>query len=405
MKLSTPGSPHLTYCTNIHPGESLAEVRGNLERFTLAVKQKLAPDRPFGLGLRLGARAAEELSRPDELTRFRDFLAESGLYVFTVNGFPYGPFHGTPVKEEVYLPDWTDEARLTYTDRLADILAAILPDEPGMEGTISTVPGAFRERVRTSGEVEAMGAMVARHAAHLHRVEGETGRRISLALEPEPCCYMELAEEAIDFIRDHVWRAEALATFRSLTGLGGGAAEEFLRQRVGVCFDTCHSAVEYERCEEAVRSLQAAGVRIAKAQVTAGMQVDFDGGPGDRERVEALRAFAEGVYLHQVVEKRGESLVRHVDLPQALESWERREVPDECRIHFHVPVFREELGPFRGTQGYVAEFLAMVREEHVTPHLELETYTWDVIPPEYRRESIVDAVAGELQWALDRLRA
>lgn len=404
MRLSTPGAPHLTYCTNIHPGESLEEVRGNLERYTLEVKQKIAPDRPFGVGLRLSARAAGKLAEPAELESFREFMRANGLYVFTFNGFPYGPFHGTPVKGEVYLPDWTDDARLAYTDQLADILAALLPDDPEITGTISTVPGAFRERVRSESEVRAMAAMVARHAAHLYRVEDATGKRIALALEPEPCCYLELAEEAIGFIREQLWRADALQAFRKLTGLRGDAAEDFVRERVGVCFDTCHSAVEYEECEASVRSLQRAGVRIAKAQVTAGLQVDF-GGAGDGARVEALRAFADAVYLHQVVEKRGDTLTRHVDLPQALESWERKRLPEECRIHFHVPVFREELGPFRGTQGFVAEFLRLVREEPITPHMELETYTWDVLPAEYRRESIVDAVAGELQWVLDRVGA
>jgi hypothetical protein len=162
-------------------------------------------------------------------------------------------------------------------------------------------------------------------------------------------------------------------------------------------------AVEYEGCEAAVRALQAAGIRITKAQITAGLEIDFDGSAEDGERLAALHAFAEGVYLHQVVERRGGTLRRHVDLPAALELWSATDLPDQCRVHFHVPVFREELGPFRGTQGYVAEFLELLSREPVAPHLELETYTWDVLPEAYRRESIVDAVAGELRWVLDRI--
>jgi sugar phosphate isomerase/epimerase len=404
MRLSLPGAPQLTYCTNIHPGESWEEVQRNLERFTLPVKQAIAPDRPFGVGLRLSALAAEQLAAPAELERLREFLDSNGLYVFTFNGFPYGPFHGAPVKEEVYLPDWTDAARLAYTDQLADIMAALLPDGDEVTGTISTVPGAFRERVRTEPEVDAMAVMVARHAAHLYRIREETGRRISLALEPEPCCYLEVTRDAVGFFTKRLWRRSTVQVFEALTGLAGGRAEEFLREQVGICFDTCHMAVEYEGCEPAVRALQAAGIRINKAQITAGLQIDFDGTAEDQERVAALQAFAEGVYLHQVVEKRGERLDRHVDLPEALRKWAGGDLPDECRIHFHVPVFREELGPFRGTQGYVGEFLDLLREEPVAPHLEVETYTWDVLPEAYRRESIVDAVAGELRWVLERLQ-
>jgi sugar phosphate isomerase/epimerase len=404
MRLSLPGTPHLTYCTNIHPGESWAEVQRNLERFTLPVKRAIAPDEPFGVGLRLSARAAEQLCEPGQLERLREFMAANGLYVFTFNGFPYGPFHGEPVKAEVYLPDWTDLARLEYTDRLADILAALLPDEEDVTGTISTVPGAFRETVRTEAEVDTMATMIARHAAHLHRVGESTGRTISLALEPEPCCYLEVTGDAVSFFESSLWQRSTLQVFEALTGLKGGAAEEFLRERVGICFDTCHMAVEYEGCEDAVRALQRAGIRITKAQITAGLQIDFDGTAEDQARLAALDAFAEGVYLHQVVEKRGGTLRRHVDLPAALTRWRNGQLPEECRIHFHVPVFREELGPFRGTQAYVAEFLRLLEREPVAPHLELETYTWDVLPEEFRRESIVDAVAGELRWVLERVR-
>ena len=403
MKLSLPGRPHLTYCTNIHPGESWEEVRRNLERYTLPVKRMISPDEPFGVGLRLSARAAEQLAAPAELEALREYMRENGLYVFTFNGFPYGTFHGEPVKEEVYLPDWTDQARLRYTDQLADVMAALLPDEEGATGTISTVPGAFRERVHTDAEVDTMATMIARHAAHLYRLREETGKRIALALEPEPCCYLEVTGDAVGFFQESLWQRSTLQVFEKLTGLAGGAAEEFLRDQVGICFDTCHMAVEYEGCEAAVRALQAAGIRITKAQITAGLEIDFDGSAEDGERLAALRAFAEGVYLHQVVEMRGGTLRRHVDLPGALAHWSAGDLPDQCRVHFHVPVFREELGPFRGTQAYVAEFLELLKREPVAPHLELETYTWDVLPEAYRRESIVEAVAGELRWVLDRI--
>ena len=194
MKLAVPGEPHLTYCTNIHPGETWAEVRANLERHVSRVKAAVAPTRPFGVGLRLSAVAAAALAQPAELDAFRTFLRDSGLYVFTINGFPYGPFHGTRVKEEVYLPDWLDDARLSYSDRLAELLAALLPDEPGLEGTVSTVPGAFKGRVRGAADESRMAELMVRHAAGLHRLRERTGKMVSLALEPEPCCHMETVD-------------------------------------------------------------------------------------------------------------------------------------------------------------------------------------------------------------------
>lgn len=404
MKLALPGAPHLTYCTNIHPGESWEEVRRNLDRYTLEVKRRVAPEEPFGLGLRLSARAARALARPAELNALREHLAATGLYLFTFNGFPYGPFHGEPVKEQVYLPDWTQSARVAYTDQLADILAALLPDD-GSTGTISTVPGAFRSRVPDTATAGAIARMLAKHAEHLFHLRERTGRSIVLALEPEPWCYLERAEEAVTFILERLWSREVVRPFAASSGLGEGAAETFLREHIGVCLDTCHMAVEYEDCRGAIRAVQAAGVSIAKIQVTAGLQVDFDGTPDEvGEKLDALASFAEGVYLHQVVERRGDRVRKHLDLPAALADWRTSGPPEECRVHFHVPVFREALGPFRGTQPYVADLLDLVREQAVAPHLELETYTWDVLPEAYRRETIVEAVAGELAWVLERLR-
>jgi sugar phosphate isomerase/epimerase len=407
MRLPIPGTPHLTYCTNIHPGESWPEVRANLERFTVAVKREVSPDGPFGLGLRLSERAATTLAQPGELARLQAFFRDSGLYLFTLNGFPYGPFHGEPVKEKVYLPDWTDEARLRYTDRLADLLVALLPDDPEVEGSISTVPGAFRPRVQRREEVDAMAAMIARHAAHLYRIRERTGRRIRLALEPEPFCYLETTDEAIRFIRDHLRSTAAVRTFAKDTGLGREEAEQFLREHVGVCLDTCHMAVAYEDAGDAVQALRDAGIRPVKAQITAGLEVEFDGtgadADADADKLRALGSFADTVYLHQVVDRRAGTLHRHLDLPQALAQWRETGLPQHCRIHFHVPVFREGLGPFRGTQQYVADFLALLRSEAVVPHLEVETYTWDVLPAEFRRESIVDAIAGELRWVVGQL--
>lgn len=402
MRLSAPGQPHLTYCTNIHPGETWAEVRANLERYVLAVKVRVAPDRQFGVGLRLSARAAESLAEPRELDAFREFLDRHGLYVFTINGFPYGAFHGTRVKEAVYLPDWLDEARLVYTDGLARLLAAILPADPDLEGSVSTVPGAFRSRVRDDADAARVAELILRHAATLHRIREETGRIITLALEPEPCCYLETVAETVAFFERWLFSGSAVARLAELRGLARAESEAFLRRHVGVCFDACHMAVEFEDPRAALDAFRARGIRIAKVQVSAGLKVRLDG--RDASTLRALEPFAEGVYLHQVVERRAGTLTRFLDLPEALiAAAEAASGLREWRIHFHVPLFREQLGPFLSTQDYLRDLLGLLAREPCSGHLEVETYTWEVLPPEHRREDIVTAVTRELRWVMGRL--
>jgi sugar phosphate isomerase/epimerase len=402
VRLDAPGQPHLTYCTNIHPGETWAEVRANLERYVLAVRDRVAAGRRFGVGLRLSAEAAAALATPDALDALRTFLDAHDLYVFTINGFPYGVFHGTRVKEDVYLPDWLDDARLAYTDRLAELLAVLLPAEPGLEGSVSTAPGAYKPRVSGAGDAGRMAERLVRHAATLHRIRERTGKVVSLALEPEPCCYLETVAETVRFFQEHLFAAGAVAALARLTGLGRGESEAALRRHLGVCYDVCHMAVEFEDALDGLRTLRAAGIRIGKIQISAGLRVRLD--PRDPALLDALRPFAEGVYLHQVVERRDGALTRYTDLPEALATVGQRGLePREWRIHFHVPLFRQELGRFTNTQDHLRDVLGLLREEAHAAHLEVETYTWDVLPEEYRREDIVTAVARELSWVIDRL--
>ncbi|MFP4539136.1 MAG: metabolite traffic protein EboE, partial [Dichotomicrobium sp.] len=225
----------LTYCTNIHPGESWAETRRTVAERVSEVKRQVSPDASFGVGLRLSAKAAEELSEEGNLEDFAALLAENDLHVFTINGFPYGPFHGTPVKENVYEPGWFDSARLDYTNRLADLLAALLPD--GMTGSISTVPCAFRPRGQ--GREEAMRENLIRHAARLHGIAERTGKEIALALEPEPCCYLETTAETVAYFKQRLLDGSAVGRMSELTSLSAAQAEETLRRHLGVCLDVC----------------------------------------------------------------------------------------------------------------------------------------------------------------------
>ncbi len=372
MRLDIAGHPHLTYCTNIHPGETWPEVRCNLEQYVLKVRERIAPDCAYGVGLRLSAQAAHTLAEPAMLDEFRDFLHNHNLYVFTLNGFPHGIFHGTRIKEMVYLPDWLDEDRLRYADLLARILTALLHDCPDVDGSISTVPGAFKARVRSSQDISRIASQLLRHAVTLHSLHETTGRRLVCALEPEPCCLLETISETMAFFTHHLFSSSAVAEFSKLTGLSALRAEEALRRHLGLCRDTCHAAVEFEDPDEVLAALRAAGIGIAKIQLSAGLRLSRV----DSETLTALRSFAESTYLHQVVERRGTKLIRYKDLPSALDHAGRTPVTGaeerEWRIHFHVPLFLERLGPFENTQPFLSRLLRLQVEQVPTVHLEIE---------------------------------
>lgn len=393
------GGAHLTYCTNIHPGERWDEIRTHLERYLPEVKRRVSPHAPFGVGLRLSAVAAQALSEPGELAAFKAFLAGHGLYVFTLNGFPYGPFHGTRVKEEVYLPDWSDRARLEYTNRLAGLLAQLMPPDLGTPASISTVPGAFKPAAASDDAIGRIVEQLLRHAAHLVGIERATGRCIVLALEPEPCCLLETVAETVAFFRMHLHSGTAAARLGALAGLDSAAAARALRRHLGVCLDLCHAAVEFEDPQACIALLEGAGIAIGKVQVTAGLRLPAVSAP----LVEALGRYDDQVYLHQVVERSALGLARYPDLGEAIAAGRWQQAASEWRVHFHVPVFLEALDPFESTQAFVREALGRQRQRPCTTQLEVETYTWGMLPPQHRATSVEEAIARELEWVRGEL--
>jgi sugar phosphate isomerase/epimerase len=344
---------HLTYCTNIHPAVGWEAVLDSLHAHAPALKARLSPEAPFGIGLRLSGDESRELLEDGRLDEFRGWLDSEGLYVFTINGFPHGTFHGQPVKADVHAPDWRTEERVAYTLRLAEILVALLPD--GVDGTISTSPLSYAPWVDADG-IEACTRNVRRVSEALR------GSRIALAIEPE-------ADGALATVDDLIrWWPDGL-------------------ENMTVCFDACHSAVAYEEPEEALDALDEAGIRVGKAQLSAALIV-----PADAH--DQLRPFADPIYLHQVTE-RGSNR-SWPDLPEALAD---DGAGDEWRVHFHVPIFVERYGALRSSQEHLERCLRRVR----TSHLEIETYTWDVLPADLKA-SPVDSIAREYEWVLDVLR-
>jgi len=390
---------HLTYCTNIHAGESWADVLASLRRHLPEIKAEIAPDRPLGVGLRLSASAAETLCDPAAFCELQDLLKTGDYYIFTFNGFPFGAFHGQKVKEGAYRPDWTDPARLRYSNILADHLAKLLP--PGMEGSISTVPGTFKPWATGpdgAAVVDAIVENILRHVAHLVSIHETGGQVINLCLEPEPFCLIETIAETVTFYRDRLYSDAAASRLAHLTGRTQAAAAAALRRHLGVCYDVCHAAVEFEDPRASLDALKDAGIKISKLQLSSAMRIPLVGAG----TVEQLQAMDEPVYMHQVIQNRDGTLTRYPDIPDALQAMDAAQ-GSEWRIHFHVPIFLEEMRSVATTQQFLKDVLAIHAEAPVTEHLEVETYTWDVLPESYRTAGLSAAIARELAWVRDQL--
>jgi len=398
MKLDAlPGNVHLTYCTNIHAGESWPDICASLDAHVPAIKAAVAPHRPLGIGLRLSGQAAESARRPDAIAAFRDQLDALGAYIFTINAFPFGPFHGVRVKEDVYLPDWRSAVRVRFTADSAAVLAAVLPE--GIDGSISTVPGAFKPNGRVDGAVDEMAANMMRAVADLASIERDTGKRISLALEPEPCCFLETADESIAFFEEVLLRPETLAGLAAAMEIDRAAAETLLRRHLGICYDVCHGAVEYEDPVAALARLRDAGISIAKIQLSAAIRLPSMTG----DLVAAVMRFNDGVYLHQTIVRGANGLTRYADLPEAVAAFRDGKAYGEWRIHCHVPVFLSGLGDIGSTHADLAAVLAAMRDRHFSSHLEVETYTWDVLPERLRTGSKAADIAREISYCVRQL--
>jgi len=383
----------LSYCTNVHPGRSLAEVEQGLDQYTAPLRVNYAA--PLAAGLWLAAPViAELLGKPGRVPAFRDSLARRGLTCHTLNAFPYGDFHSRRVKENVYLPDWTDRLRFDYTLACAQVLAELLPT--GIEGSISTVPLAFKGFEHPAGHREACADLLIETARALDRLHAETGRLVRLAIEPEPYCLVETTDEAVEFFA-LLWNRAAA------TGALPAA-----RQHLGLCYDVCHQAVEFEDIAASIGKLAAAGVRINKVHITCALEL---AAPGKNEAGRrALAGYVEERYLHQTLARApGGAILRQIDLTNQLALEPPAEFRDAAawRVHFHVPVNAESLGPLRTTRNELRQALAAVKGLDYAPHLEVETYTWEVLPGGTAgsgARNLVEGLTGELVATRSLLR-
>ncbi|WP_017582479.1 metabolite traffic protein EboE [Nocardiopsis valliformis] len=368
---------HLAYCTNVHPAEDLDGVLRQIRVFGGGVRAALGADL-LGLGLWLPAPLARELAAdPAQTDRLRKRMEAAGLETVTLNAFPYTGFHAPVVKHAVYSPDWTERARLDYTVDCARVLARLMPDDAA-RGSVSTLPLAWREPWGPERLTAARD-----HLTELSAVLDEladAGRPVRVGLEPEPGCVVETTRDAA----------------RLLTGLP---------PHLGVCLDTCHLAVGFEEPRTALSRLADAGLAVVKTQASAAVEAHDPSDPATRT---ALSAFREDRFLHQTRELLGGRTRGRDDLPEALDGPRPLQGHGPWRTHFHAPLHSPAAAPLRGTADHLTETLAHLLGPGGarTDHVEVETYTWSVLPEALRpigEDGLIAGIAAELAWARDRL--
>ena len=395
---------HLTYCTNIHPGESWGESFVNLKKYIPKIKAEVSADASFGIGLRLSDEASRSLLEEDHLAVFKSWLKKNDCYIFTMNGFPFGGFHHQRVKDQVHQPDWTTDSRLDYTFRLFEILEKLLPE--GVEGGISTSPLSYKYWHSTGADKQEVTGrttiQMAKVAERLHEIHQKEGKILHLDIEPEPDGLLENTEEVINWYNQ--WLIPRGTEYlKEQTEISDEEAAACLKRHIRLCYDVCHFAVVYEEPEEVFARLKQEGIKVGKIQISAALKAKVPQRIEDRKPIEeALAPFVESTYLHQVVERDSSGgLTHYPDLPEALKNLKNTSA-EEWRTHFHVPVFLPKYDLLESTQQDIIDVLNYLKKEEVTAHLEVETYTWEVLPDDIQLE-IVDSIVRELKWVQKKI--
>ena len=351
----------LSYCTNIHPAESWAEIREALFTCVPRIRQELAAmdsplkDLPLGIGLRLSARAAAELlETPHAVETLKSWLEDQGARVETLNGFPYGNFHGQRVKERVFQPDWTTPERFEYTCNLFRILA-LIGDEQADRLTVSTLPASHSwfhaDEERIFSRLDAMSGF-------LDVLGRQTGRLMQLGLEPEPFGHFHDTDGAIRFFN----------------GLRNRSRRpELIERHLGLTYDTCHFAILREEPEFTLSAWEENNIALCKVQFSNALECRICG----EEDLERLRQFDDGVYFHQTSILHREGSMLFPDLPNAL-AYGRdyaEEIRDsQWRIHYHIPLYASPEPPLKSTEEFILKTHNVLRgRKGPQPHLEVET--------------------------------
>ncbi len=401
MKLT---SGHLSYCTNIHSGESWKDHFAALKENFPGIRKAVCGDQAMGIGLRLSNSASLDIQSAAELKEFKEWLKANNAYVFTMNGFPYGDFHHAVVKDKVHAPDWTSKERVDYTIRLFNTLAKLLPE--GMEGGISTSPLSYRfwfpDKDDFKNAVFTATKNIIQVAEELIRIRQNSGVKMHLDIEPEPDGILESASEFIDWF-ESVLIPLSKQILPGRLNISSEEAELLIKEHICLCYDVCHFAIGYESHKEVIELLGSKGIRVGKIQISAALKADLPLNPEHRSGIAAAFAnYNEPTYLHQVVARKDDGLLmRYRDLPEALSDYTNPLVR-EWRAHFHVPIFIRELGLLQSTREDISEVLKIQEKRPFTEHMEVETYTWEVLP-ETLKAPIGESIVRELNWVKELL--
>ncbi len=395
---------HLTYCSNIHPGEAWSEHFERLKESIPAIKKKVCPAAPFGIGLRLANSASLELRKEENLLKFQTWLNDNDCYVFTMNGFPYGGFHNTVVKDQVHAPDWLSPDRVAYTIRLAQILASLLPD--GVDGGISTSPLTYKfwhknENLESVYQNATMNVILV--VDQLIQIKRTTGTLIHIDIEPEPDGLLGNGKEFLQWYVRYLMPM-GITFIQDRYDVNEDEAASIIREHVQICYDVCHFAVGYEDHAHMIEQLRSLGIKTGKIQISAALKAKVPENTDERDAfVNAFRKFNEPVYLHQVIaRKKDGKFLSYADLNLALDDAQNPDVA-EWRAHYHVPLFINSYGVLHSTQSDIEKVLSIHEVSMFTFHLEVETYTWEVLPEEMRLP-VNDSIVRELEWVLSILK-
>lgn len=382
---------HLSYCSNIHPGEIWEEHFANLRSTVPMVKKEVCPNQAMGLGLRIANQASIDLIEDsNKLADLKTWLTQEDIYIFTLNGFPYGGFHNTIVKDQVHAPDWTTQDRVNYTRRLIDLLVELLPSNL-LEGGISTSPLSYKYWWDQRDTAISQATMeLLKLVPYLAQTEQKTGKWIHIDIEPEPDGLLENHREFVD------WYTDILIPY----AITAGIPEDWVRRHIHICFDVCHYGVSFDIPSVCLQELEEKNISIGKIQISSALRVDLR--KDASARIDALKQYEEPTYLHQVKAlKKDGTFEQFKDLGEALAHYQDG-IYDEWRVHFHVPLFLDSYGLLNSTQAEIAETLAYHQQHYVTRMMEIETYTWGVLPSEYQ-ESIETSIAREVTYIQDLL--
>jgi hypothetical protein len=393
------GLGHLTYSTLVHQTDDWDQLWKSVNTYLPQVKARFAPSQKFGVCLRTSAPSAALLAaEPSKRAALKQFFADQDLYLYTANAFVYGVFKKQVIKEDVYEPDWQTPERRDYTKQVANLLAELAPD--GINPSIQTAPLGFKPKGTGPEIAKAYTENVVDVVAHLVELEKKTGKVVTLGLEQEPRCYLETTDETITYFQDYLFAPQTAEQLAKKAGIHAADAAAAMKKFMGVVFDIGHQSVGYEDIPASLHKLVAAGVPIVKLQEAASMHIP----DVTQEKVDALQAFAKTIYLSQTCQRQDGKTQWFLNLEDAFEDWYKNPGPREWRTHFHVPVFLTELGHGFGTTRFgLEQALAVHKKTPLSTHLEIETYTWDVLPDHLKTGDIVEYVTRELEWVKGQL--